>query len=350
MTHGFNPVYSNPDGAMNADLFKDETLVPFHVAVTPFINDTAVYADIILPETTYLEDWEIETRPSVEQVPFVSLRQPVVPALESAKTFFEIATELANRARGGAEQFFAFKSVSDYLKARIGGIDGLVRAGGVDYLKQHGVWYDPKSRPNYGSYQGGGFATPSGRIEVSSQAVAAKNQPALPSYLPVASFRDMAEHDLVLVIYQTAIQSDGTGNCMWLNEIQHHNPAMINPETAARLGIKDGDKIKITRKNGGETRERSIESEAFVSEGVHTGVIAMAGGVGHEHFGRIAAGEKFSKDEIDFNYLKDANVELIWWGHHNGSGVNPKRIVPVISDPVGGGQAWGDVVVQVGRV
>lgn len=351
MTHQANPVYSNPDGGLTADVLKDETLVPFHVAVTPFLNETAAYADIILPETTYLEDWEIEVRPSPEQVPFVSLRQPVVPALESAKPFFDISKELANRIKGGMEQYFAFGSVSAYLKARIAGIGGLMRAGGLDYLKQHGTWSDPKSRPNYGSFAAGGFSTPSGRIEIYSQQLADRGFAPMPSYEPIKAFRELGEHDLVLAIYDTALHTDAkTGNCMWLDEIQHNNPALINPETAAKLGIKDGDKVKLIRvANSGDAKERSIETEAFLTEGIHEKVIALANGVGHTGFGRIAQGEKIEKDEIEHRELRDPNYQLIWWKEHQGTGVNAKQIVPVIVDPIGGGQAWGDIVVQVAR-
>lgn len=352
MTHQVNPVYSNPDGALSTEVLKDEALVPFHVAVTPYLNETAAYADIILPEATYLEDWEIEVRPSPEQVPFVALRQPVVPPLESAKPFFEISRELANRVGGGMEQFFTFKDVSAYLKARIVNIDGLIKAGGLDYLKQHGVWFDPKSRPSYSSYQAGGFNTPSGKIEVFSQPLAARGFAPLPSYEPIKPVRELGEHDLVLAIYDTALHTDAkTGNCMWLDEIQHNNPALINPETAAKLGIKDGDKIKLIRAaSSGEAKERSIEAEAFITEGVHEKVIAMANGVGHTGFGRVAQGEKVKKKEISHRELRDANLELIWWGEHAGTGVNAKHIVPIALDPIGGGQAWGEVVVQVARV
>ncbi|MHB8922162.1 MAG: molybdopterin dinucleotide binding domain-containing protein, partial [Thermoleophilia bacterium] len=158
------------------------------------------------------------------------------------------------------------------------------------------------------------------------------------------------EHELVMSIYETAVQTDGrTGNCMWLDEIQHDNPAFINPETASRLGILEGDKIKLIRAaRSGEAKERSIETTAFISEGVHPKVIALAGGCGHTGFGRVAQGEKFPKDDVENRELRDPNTELIWWGHgKNSIGVNAKQIVPVNVDPIGGGQAWGDVVVQV---
>lgn len=360
MTHGYNPVYANPDGAAVAETLKDETLVKYHVAVSPFITETAALADLILPETTYLEDWDIEVRPSLDLVPFVALRQAVVPPLESTRSFFDIATDLTKMVGGGAEQYFPWKSVDGWLKARIANIDGLNRAGGVDYLKQHGVWFDPKVKANYGSFQAGGFATPSGRIEVSSGALGAAGLSAMPTYEPIAAFRGLAENhnELILTIYDTALQCDyKTGNCMWLNEILHDNPAWINTETAGRLGIKEGDKVKVTRTaRSGEAKQRSVETTAFLSEGVHPNVVAMANGVGHTEFGHIAAGEKFPKagpsvtgSEIP-KFLQDPNSTLVWWKEKgSGIGVNAKEIVPADTDPVGGGEAWGDVVVTVAK-
>jgi len=356
MSHQFNPVYSSPDGGLQAEILKDETLIPYHVAVTPFIDETSAYADIILPEATYLENSEVEVRPSPEQVPYVSLHQPVVPPLESSRSFFAIATELAAAVKGGMEQYFAFKSVDEYLKARIAPISGLTKAGGLDYLKQHGVWYDPKSRPNYASYTAGGFKTPSGKVEVFSQRLTEKGFNPLPSYEPIQNFREMGQNDLVLTIFDTALHTDGlTANCMWLDEIQHNNPAWINPETATRLGIKEGDKIRLIRTSkSGDAKERSVESVAFISEGVHPSVIALAGGVGHSNYGRVAAGEKFDKTEIETPFLQDPNVDLIWWGEktgiNGGIGVNAKQIIPISVDSIGGGVAWGDVVVQVARI
>jgi len=359
MTHGFNPVYANPDGPSVEETLKDETLIKYHVAVTPFITETAAMADIILPETTYLEDWDIEVRPSLELVPFVALRQAVVPPLDSAKPFFDIVVELSAAIGGGMQQFFPWKSVDGWLKARISGIGGLMKAGGLDYLKQHGVWYDPKSRPNYGSYQAGGFPTPSGRIEVYSQNLASRNFAPLPVYEPIPAFRTLSEekNEMILTIYDTALQTDyKTGNCMWVDEILHDNPAWINPETGARLGIMDGDPVKLTRTSrSGEAKTRSIETTAFLSEGVHPRVVAMANGVGHTDFGHVAEGEKFEKNGTTVTgseipkFLQDPNSKLIWWGHKGGIGVNAKDIVPADMDPIGGGEAWGDVVVTLAK-
>ncbi len=361
ITHSYNPVYSNPDGGSLADLLKDDTIVPIHLAVTPFMTETAALADIVLPETTYLEGWDIEVRPSLEQVPFIALRQPVVPPLSDSKSFFEIATALANSVKGGMEQYFGFRSVEDYLKGRIQNVSGLAAAGGIDYLKQHGVWFNPRSKPDYGSFNNGGFNTPSGKIEVFSSRLKDKGFSPLPVYEAVPAFSLLSKDELVLTIFDTAVQTDKTANCMWLDEILHDNPVWINPVTAKQLGIKDGDKVRVVRtaRTGqGITpvddsqlnpRIRALESTAFLTEGIHPRVVAMANGVGHSGYGRIAQGEKINDDEVP-RELKNPNTELIWWKEKGGIGTNPKSIVPVMTDPVGGGQAWDDIIVTVGKI
>ena len=45
----YNPVWTNPDGFSWIEALSDENLVGCHVAMTPTWNETAVWADYILP-------------------------------------------------------------------------------------------------------------------------------------------------------------------------------------------------------------------------------------------------------------------------------------------------------------
>jgi molybdopterin-containing oxidoreductase family iron-sulfur binding subunit len=56
----------------------------------------------------------------------------------------------------------------------------------------------------------------------------------------------------------------------------------INPATAARLGIKDGDLLRVTSEQG------SIEAPAVIFPAIMPDVIAMPIGQGHDSFGRYA--------------------------------------------------------------
>jgi anaerobic selenocysteine-containing dehydrogenase len=72
-----NPVYAMPNTAEVIKLPKDEKKVPFLVVADTHLTETGALADLLLPMTTYLESWNLESgRPWA--LFFVSLRQPVV--------------------------------------------------------------------------------------------------------------------------------------------------------------------------------------------------------------------------------------------------------------------------------
>ena len=57
----------------------------------------------------------------------------------------------------------------------------------------------------------------------------------------------------------------------------------INPADGARLGVKDGDKVKVTSPTG------NIVVKAKLWEGVRPGTVAKCYGQGHWAYGRVAA-------------------------------------------------------------
>ncbi|MBF8270472.1 MAG: anaerobic dehydrogenase, typically selenocysteine-containing, partial [Gammaproteobacteria bacterium] len=58
MWYNYNPVFTNGNCQENIDILKDEALIPFTVAVTPFYDESAALADLILPDAVYLETYD----------------------------------------------------------------------------------------------------------------------------------------------------------------------------------------------------------------------------------------------------------------------------------------------------
>jgi anaerobic selenocysteine-containing dehydrogenase len=105
------------------------------------------------------------------------------------------------------------------------------------------------------------------------------------------------EHSLYAINYKSSLHafSDSTAN-PWLREIMLRHPeipyVLINKDTAAKLGLRDGEKVRITSRFG--------EGEAVIrtTEGIHPNVVAMtnmghwcshpvagtAGGINHNIF------------------------------------------------------------------
>ena len=137
---------------------------------------------------------------------------------------------------------------------------------------------------------------------------------------------------MILTTFTPAVHTHRTGNCKWLAEIFHDNPAWMNTATAASLGLREGDRVRITSAVG------SIETRLHLTEGIHPRTIAIAQGCGHREWGTIARAEKMRSSDPDAN--------LLWWSKQ-GNGVHPNTILPVLTDPRGGGQAWHETLVDI---
>jgi anaerobic selenocysteine-containing dehydrogenase len=258
-------------------------------------------------------------------------------------------------------------------------------AGGFEYMKKHGAWVDPKAKPLYRSFakeikqedlkgtivdkttgtvwkgkEGEDYTSTkdaykkyvgqkignkvykgfppdkvnkSGKFEIYSILLKKKGFNPMPTYIPIPEHQKMKPDDLILTTYKVAVQSHSrTQNCKWLTEIYHDNPAWINPKDAAKIGVRDGDKIKI-RSDVGE-----MSTEAKVTEGIIPGVIAVSNHLGHWAYGEYASGKKTPQ------HICEPDCDLKWWKE---KGAHPNWIIPNLQDPINGQQRWMDTVVTV---
>jgi anaerobic selenocysteine-containing dehydrogenase len=328
LTHMDNPAYEGPDSKLVTKVLLDEGQLPFHVSIDPFLHESNIYADLVLPEATYLERWDLLSPPAMERVPFIALRQPIVKPLGKSLSFPDILIELANRVGGGMERYFKFGKTEHYIEAMIRKIPRLVDAGGIDYLMEKGIWVDGEGKLPYSSHKGmRKLKTSSGRFEF---------EPHLPTYSPIPQHQQLEKDQYHLVTFQWNVHSSSqTANCKWLTEIVHRNPLWINEQTAQQLSLKNGDPVRITSSLG------SLITPIFVTQGIHPRVVALSDNVGRWNFGRIPPGKPFQSE--------DPETPLLWWGKH-GTGVHPNPIIPIQQDPMGQGQGWMDTVVKIEKV
>jgi anaerobic selenocysteine-containing dehydrogenase len=228
---------------------------------------------------------------------------------------------------------FKFNTTEEYIKNVVSRIEKLDQAGGFNYLKENGAWFDPNKRPKYKSYEPKGFNTPSGKIEIYSERLKRRKFQPLPTYEPIPGHGDLIGK-FVLVIVEPNVMGSRTGNSKWLAEIKHHNPIWINRDVAKMLHIEDGDRVKISTKIG------SFVTEAQLTFGIHPRVITIEKNLGHWGYGHIARAKKFKS--------KDPNTKLVWW-EKEGNGISPNMIIPGDSDPIGGGEAWNDTLVIISK-
>jgi len=330
-----NPAYANPNTAEITQLLKDEQLIPFLVVADTHLTETGAWADILLPMASYLESWNLESRPAMDLVPFVSIRRPMVSPLGKSRSIGDTFLELAKRMGGDISKSLPYKGSEDFIRKAAARIPGLSKAGGIEFLKKEGVWFDPGERPVYRSFEKKGFPTPSGKLEIFSQRLQDRGLPALPVYLPIQAHQALKEDELILTVYRPNVLTMRLANSKWLSEILSTNPLWINPQTARGMGLHEGARVKISSAVG------SLIVRVRLTQAIHPRVVTLAEGLGHGGFGGIARAKKVKSSDPD--------TKLLWWDEE-GNGVNPNGVIRADFDPVAGGLAWNDTKITLTKV
>ncbi|AQS65965.1 molybdopterin-dependent oxidoreductase [Streptomyces pactum] len=401
MTYNADTAWSFPEAQLVRSVLKDERLIPFHVCIDVMYSETAHLADLILPWATYLERWDIDSRPPQSLVDYVGLRQPVVEPRGESKDIREIFPELARRIGGGMQTYFPWKTTEDYLEEYFKPVPG-----GFPRMKATGIWIDPAKKPLYEPHlkrltpdeldgaeedtrtgifykgkdekTGGplaigvriagvprrGFLTPSRKVEIHSDFVvgAGKDvgreiQP-LPVYEPIPSHqRDLPDDHLIMTSYKINVHNaHRTMQSKWLQEISHTNPALLNRATADKLGIADGDWIDVTSfrpddpavPGGDGSKVGTLRTRVRLTEGVHPMVLAIAHNAGRSVGGAYATNGKDTADNPGYGEATDRDLDRLWW--KGAISVPQNDLLPIYPDPVVGGQSYHDTVVQIRKV
>lgn len=133
-----NPVFETPGGKRFVEAFKK---IPFIVSFSSFVDESTQYADLILPEATFLERWQDDAIHGLGY-PGVGLRQPAIqPRLDSRNTG-DVILQIAQAMGGTVAGAFPWKTFEEVIQFRLK--DGL----GVDWktFQELGVWLIPGYR------------------------------------------------------------------------------------------------------------------------------------------------------------------------------------------------------------
>ncbi len=248
LVHGTNPAFTFPGDGFAAAFAK----VRLKVSLSSYLDETAELCDIILPDHHPLESWDV-----VEPIAGVTgLVQPTVRPLHQTKQTFDVLVGLANHA--GKNVAPAGVTTAREMVARA--------VPHLDTLLPHG-----------GTWTAG-----------APRAVRMTRDFARATFEP-APFSGPNE-GLVLLAVPSPMLYDGRGaNKSWLQEVP--DPAIkitwqtwveVHPETAARLGMANGDEVAVT------AGARKVNALVCVYPGVRRDVVAMPIGRGHTAYGRYA--------------------------------------------------------------
>lgn len=129
-----NPVFETPGGEKFKQAFEK---IPFIVSFATFMDESAQYADLILPEPTFLERWQDDYIEGMG-FPGVGLRQPVVEPLHDTQDIGNFLIRVARWMGGAVSAAFPWSDYKALIQDRLSEI-------GTDWetLEELGLWLTP---------------------------------------------------------------------------------------------------------------------------------------------------------------------------------------------------------------
>lgn len=281
IVQGGDPVAALSESNRVRDALRKTELLVVHDL---YRSATAEIADIILPAASFLERDLIlyyRYRPFADGNMIAMQNQCVRPVGES-RSDLDFVFDLARWVN--LEAYFPWKQVGEAF-------DWELEPHGIStaWLKEHPEGYVRKYKPEefYRNYERIGFPTPSKKIEFVASRFKEMGLDPLPAFLEPAaspiSTPELAESYPMICStgLKLGIHTHTQFRTLpWIREIEPEPFGEIHPETASRLGIKDGQWMKVISPKG-EVRVR-----ARLRATVHPKVVMITHGYGEPYAGQ----------------------------------------------------------------
>ena len=280
VTLGNNALLSYPNqhqiyrGFMNQDLI---------VAHEIFMTPTAMLADYVMPgdvfsERNHIADtWAWSNR--------LTLSEAVADAPEQATSTFRFWTDLARRM-GFAEQF-PWNSLEEVLDYRL-------EPSGRTFAEFQESTIMDIPVPEFRKYRKTGFATPSGKVELSSSILADLGFDPLPYHRPAPAPNDEFPYLVFSGVREDPFFQTGQRN---IGVLRRRSPVprfFVHPDDAARDGLVEGQWARL------ETPHGHVRAKVSIQSGMRRGHVRVPHGWWYpETRGRVdLAGAFVSSDAV----------------------------------------------------
>ena len=280
MVYGVNLLHSVPNRDRTIEALK---ALDFVVAIDVLPQEHIAWADVVLPEATYLERYDdLWTVP--HRTPYIAMREPAVEPLHDTKPGWWISRELGMRV--GLESFYKWETIEEYLDKRLISVGSSLE----DMRAQGGVIVQ-KGKPYLEDFDGSSpFHTASGLINLYSEDLAAAGHDPMPVYEsidepPTGFFRLLYGRNPVHTFAKTQ-------NTPVLNDIVSENEVWVNVDAAEQLGVKDGDLVMLENQDG--ARNGPVKVKA--TQRIRHDAVYMVHGFGHDAPGLTRANGKGASD------------------------------------------------------
>jgi anaerobic selenocysteine-containing dehydrogenase len=266
-----NPVASAPNASLTVRGLQREDL--FTVVHDLFLTDTARFADIVLPATSQLEHADLHKPYGHRHLQY---NAPAIAPRGEARSNWEVTRLLA--AALGFDEPWLRQSVEEVIAEVLDATlatNPLLEGITLERLQAEGtvaLHFTPATTVPFAD---GHFATPSGKLELRSEAMAAEGLDPLPEYTPPAEFSARSDDDDRLVLISAAahhLVSSSLGSQSGLLAKEGAPRVEIHPQDAAARAIRDGDEVLLANERG------ACRLRAVVTGDVRPGVVVAPKG------------------------------------------------------------------------
>ena len=249
--------------------------IDFIVCADPFWTWTAKYSDIVLPTTTWFENWDVRTSGA-----YITVNKPAIEPMGESKSDVEIMTLLAEKMGVGDEWG---KTDEEWVRTYLDSEHYAFEGADVDQIINDGVYARPDGIFDRATYPLGNkkFSTATGRLEFYTETLIPFGAK-VPTYLrgsdnPEDKYAEECPLWFIQYHDRRLVHTQHTGIPM-LNTIEAEPHLYMNPADAEERGIVHGDTVRVFNSRG------ECTVKAFVTDGIIAGTTAMSQGWTPEDF------------------------------------------------------------------
>ena len=274
-----NPCYSLPDSKAVQTAFDK---IPFVVSFSSYMDETAMNADLILPNHCYLERFEdVPVTAGVIQ-PTIGLSRPIVDPLYHTQHLGDSILQIAKAIGGSVAKSFPWSNYMNCLKSTL--------SQQWNDLSAKGVWVDDRE-----SQVQKEFETASGDFVLMDTTL----KTIYAAEVKVQGTKD-EKFPLILVPYDSIrLTSRYIGDPPFMMKTvsdtvikKQDGFVEINPETADDLGLSDGQLAQLSTPLG------KAKVRVHFDDGMMPGVVAMPRGLGHTAYDQFLAGKGVNVNQL----------------------------------------------------
>lgn len=272
----------------------------FLVVVDTMPMDMTGYADVVLPECTYLERYD-GIRSATNREPSIALRMPAATPKYNSKPAWWMAKQIGERL--GLGDYFNFEDYSEVLDWQLqqlgSSLEEMEHLGVKNFKRKSGSLY-------IGEGEDFQFPTNTGKIELYSTELASKGYDPFPVYTPHAE----PEEGYYRLIYGRAPMHtfSRTSNNPHLHDLKDKNTLWVNPKVAKLWGFESGQETYLKNQDGIES---SFPIQIRVTERIRWDAVYMIHGFGHSNKKLSRA---FGKGACDTELITNVKIDPIMGG------------------------------------